>query len=304
MIPLFPKFKKLELKDKKEIENFTKKFPPYSDYNFTSMWCYNTEDKMRISWLNDNLVVRFQDYITGEPFYSFLGTTKVVETASSLLDYSKKKGLQAVLKLIPEVVVKTDKKINELFSVKEDRDNFDYIYLIESLSNLKGKKYCGQRNKINKFKKKFPKNIIKLLSLKKNNTKEEILDLFFRWKKQKIKGKKNYEAKNELLALNRLLKQKYIHNIIIFGTYVNNYLISFTVVEKVEPDCCIIHFEKADISYFGIYKYLKQEIARYFNRKEFFYLNYQQDLGIPNLRATKMEWKHVKYLKKYQVANL
>lgn len=41
MIPKFPEFKKLELSNKEEIENFTSKFPPYSDFNFVSMWCWD-----------------------------------------------------------------------------------------------------------------------------------------------------------------------------------------------------------------------------------------------------------------------
>ena len=39
MIPEFPEFKKLELSNKEEIEKITQKFPPYSDFNFVSMWC-------------------------------------------------------------------------------------------------------------------------------------------------------------------------------------------------------------------------------------------------------------------------
>src|SRR3989338_5939738 len=105
MIPKFPKFKKLELSDKKDIEKFTSKFPPYSDFNFVSMWSWDIKGEMRISILNENLVVRFTDYITGEPFFSFLGNNKVNETAEALIDLSKKEGLKPMLKLVPELVV-------------------------------------------------------------------------------------------------------------------------------------------------------------------------------------------------------
>ena len=81
MIPEFPEFKKLELSDKEDVEAFTKKFPPYSDFNFVSMWSWDIKGEMRLSILNGNLVVRFTDYITGDPFYSFLGNNKTNETA-------------------------------------------------------------------------------------------------------------------------------------------------------------------------------------------------------------------------------
>src|SRR5438045_3776660 len=125
MIPEFPQFKKLELSDKKNVEKFTSKFPPYSDFNFVSMWSWDIKEEMRISQMHGNLIVRFTDYTTGEPFYSFLGNTKVNETAEALLELSKKEGLPIQLKLIPEDSIK-DLDLKK-FKIAEDRDNFDYI---------------------------------------------------------------------------------------------------------------------------------------------------------------------------------
>ena len=102
MIPHFPKFKKLELTDKEEIEKINVKYPPYSDFNFVSMWSWDIKGEMRISQRYGNLVVRFTDYLTGEPFYSFLGNNKVNETTKELLELSKKEGLKLQLKLVPE----------------------------------------------------------------------------------------------------------------------------------------------------------------------------------------------------------
>ena len=76
MLPEFPKFKSIDLTDKKEIEEINKKFPPYSDFNFVSMWCWDIKGEMHISILHDNLVVKFTDYLTGDPFFSFFGNNK------------------------------------------------------------------------------------------------------------------------------------------------------------------------------------------------------------------------------------
>ena len=70
MIPEFPEFKKLELSDKEEVEKITSKFPPYSDFNFVSMWSWNIENKIWISQLYGNLVVHFTDYLTDGTFLS------------------------------------------------------------------------------------------------------------------------------------------------------------------------------------------------------------------------------------------
>lgn len=73
MIPEFPQFKLIELSDKGSVEKVTQKYLPYSDFDFISMWCWNIKGKIKISKLNNNLVVRFTDYLSGNPFFSFLG---------------------------------------------------------------------------------------------------------------------------------------------------------------------------------------------------------------------------------------
>ena len=88
MITQFPDFKPLELFDKKYIETFTVQFPPYSDFNFTSIWAWNTNDKFQISNLNGNLVVLFYDYVSNNPFFSFIGSNKIEDTAARILEYS------------------------------------------------------------------------------------------------------------------------------------------------------------------------------------------------------------------------
>ena len=126
MIPNFPEYKKLSLDDKDEIENFVRKFPPYSDYNFTSLYCYNVNDKVEVSWLNDNLVVLFQDYTSDELFYSFLGDNLVTETTLTLLDYADGVGVKKELRLIPECTRAILNGTPELYT-SEDANSFDYI---------------------------------------------------------------------------------------------------------------------------------------------------------------------------------
>src|SRR3989344_6982684 len=124
-LPEFPKFKPLELSDKQDIEKITNKFPPYSDFNFVSMWSWDIKDEMRVSQFYGNLVVRFTDYLTGVPFYSFLGDNKVNETAEALLKLSKNEGLKPELRLVPESSI--NRLHNQQFNILEDRDHFDYI---------------------------------------------------------------------------------------------------------------------------------------------------------------------------------
>ena len=87
MIPNFPEFKALELSDREEIENITKQFPPYSDYHFPSMYIWDIHEPILLSVLNKNLVIRQSDCLTGEPFYSFIGTNSIEETINKISNF-------------------------------------------------------------------------------------------------------------------------------------------------------------------------------------------------------------------------
>lgn len=300
MIPLFPKFKKLELKDKKEIEQFTRQFPPYSDYNFTSMYCYNTEDKMRVSRLNGNLVVRFQDYITGKLFYSFLGKTDSIKTADILLEYVKKKGLKPELKLIPEIVIASDKKIKKTFHVKADRDHFDYIYSVSRLSHLRGKKYYTKLKEARKFYKiNRDAHLIKL-DLRKENIKKEIVNVFAQW--EETRGKIRKETRHEFTALKRFLRNSYSLHSLIIGAYCKDKLIGFSIAEVIHNDYAIHHFIKANFLYKNLFTVLYKKLGEELNSRKINWLNNEQDIGIPGLRHAKKLWRTLFFLKKYRIS--
>ncbi len=135
-IPLFPDLRKLEVTDKNLIENFTNRYLPYSDYNFASLWCYNVNDDIEISQLHGNLVVKFSDYLTQQPFFSFMGDNNCLETTDILLAYAKSRNLPTELKLIPEEIVKKNPEFFSNFTVVEDKDNYDYVYSVMEVSKL------------------------------------------------------------------------------------------------------------------------------------------------------------------------
>ena len=301
MIPQFPQFKKIELTDKDDVEKFTKKYPPYSDFNFVSMWSWNIQGEMRLSILNENLVVHFTNYLTGKLFYSFLGDKKVDETTSTLINFSMDKGLKPRLYLIPEIVA--DKLDINKFIIKEDRDNFDYIYDINLISELKGATFSDKRNRVNSFVKKFPNIRIENLDFKNPTTEIDILKLDAEWLKDKIKKDINYKFNiNESMAIDSFFKSK-LKNIIGVGIYDDKILVGYSIFETLPNGYSICHFCKAKTHFNSIYDYLVKESAKILRSKGFSLLNYEQDLGIPGLRHAKNSFRPINFLKKFTCTN-
>ena len=297
--PAFPDFKKIELNDKNLFESYTSMFPPYSDYNFVSLWSYDTKSKAEFPILNNNLVIKYYDYITLEPFYSFIGNNKPLETTNTLIDLSKKMGLSPCLKLVPKHNIEKDwDSMNKEYKIVEDRDNHDYIVSIKSLVELKGNKNYSHRNLVRRFAKGNPDHIVKRFSLKKDKLQADIESLFRHWGKEK----KSDEIENEFKALKRLIRAARSGiDLEFLGIYLDKRLIGFSIDELLKNGYVISHFGKADRSYTGIYKYIEHVNAKYFYAKGYKYINYEQDLGIPGLKKTKELWHPIKYLEKYTI---
>ena len=294
MLPQFPQFKPLELSDREDIEQITNQYPPYSDFNFTSMWSWDVKSEMRISGLGSNLIVRFTDYTTGEPFYSFLGTHNPSETVHELLTYSKKEGLEPILRLLPEVSVNALDQNS--FIIEEDRDNFDYIYLIDKLRTYDGNKLRAKRNFFNRFKKSYIYTVQKL-DYSDPHTQQQVMDLFDIWRKNK--GIKESDTLNERKAFHRLFEEASNQNILPFGMFINEQLVGMIVNELLPNDYALLHFEKADDKYIGIYSALMLENAKLLSDLRKKHLNYEQDLGLEGLRLGKRSFQPIDFLKKY-----
>ena len=298
MIPQFPEFKKLELSDKDQIESFTKRFPPYSDFNFVSMFSWDIHGDMRVSILNDNLVVRFNDYITGKPFYSFLGVNKVNETTEALLDYSLLFGGGHDLKLIPEVAIKDLDKNS--FSVIEDRDHFDYIIPAELFKEYNTKQTRTKKNSVNQFLSNFTP-VKQTLDLDNVEVRDLVYELFTKWSE----GKEDpLSVQNELQAIKRFVENNKEDSDHIFtGIFLDEKMISFCLSERLNDGFSNIHFCKADTSIStGVYAHILQENAKILIDKGHNYINIEQDLGIDSLRKWKMSHGAGMFLKKYIVS--
>lgn len=299
MLPQFPEFKNLELSDQIDIEAITSKFPPYSDFNFLSMWSWDVKSEMRVSQLNGNLVVRFTDYITGEPFYSFLGNNKVNNTVKSLLELSDKDGIKPVLKLIPSIAAASIDRSS--FVVHEDRDAFDYVYNVEELVGLLGPRFERKRSLVRKFLEFYPDHSVKVSRLAHNNIKREALELNRIWEKNKLKTEGMHDMENERIALERFFSLDNCHELISVTIEIDGELVAFCVSELVGPEYALSHFAKANTSYVGLGDLLMQENAKAISSTGRTLLNYEQDLGVNGLRKSKSLFHPKSMLHKYIV---
>lgn len=298
MIPTFPEFKLIELDDMEEVDRATSGFAPYSDFNFISMWSWNLVDEIAISKLNDNLVVRFTDYVTCKPFLSFIGDKKINDTCEQLLDFAIKNNLSPSMHWVPEVCVK---EIDlDKFEVHEDRDHFDYIYNIADLRDYPGNKFSKKRNHVSGFLKKFPNVEARTLSLKDKNVSDSVFKLFEKWQSNKFK-EVDHEL-HDLSAMKRLLRGIEIFDLVVVGIFIEESLVAMFVNQLIDSEYSLAHMMKADLSVDdGLYAFLMKKNAEILSSLNIKFFNYEQDLGLENLRIAKGRFYPQKFLKKYTI---
>ena len=180
------------------------------------------------------------------------------------------------------------------FLYTEDRDNYDYIYKISDLANLKGKKYHGKRNHILKFKKTYDWKYVTLSS----ENKEEGLKFFEKWFSLKTKNKIVSNLK-EYVAIKKAIENYEDLQLVGGLIYSSNEIIACTIGEKINSKVLLVHFEKAFSSFEGAYSVINNEFCQSFE-SEFEFVNREEDMGIPGLRKSKLSYKPSMLLEKYR----
>lgn len=298
-IPTFPEFKALEIGDQFEIEQWVKGFPPYSDFNFVSLWSWNTSGEFELSWLNDNLVVLFNDYCNGERFFSFLGTNTPDDTADALLDLAGRWGIARELRLLPAETARLLSPRRGLH-LRPVPEHDDYILSTAAWSTLAGGEFRNKRNEISKLER-VHSPVCRQIDLGDPSVQQAIDDVYGRWLVQRERAGLP-ETTSESLAVRRVFSLDRPGDLLGFGLFVDGEIVAYSINERLGRGYAMGHHWKADTAFPGAYPYLLRETCRTLVREGVMFLNIQQDLGEPGLATAKRLYRPARRLHKFQLA--
>lgn len=179
-------------------------------------------------------------------------------------------------------------------SLLTERKWSDYIYKADEMREFKGGKYSGQRNHINKFKKLYPDFTFRKIT----ETDYPVIDEFLKGYGKNKQITTSIE-KEELRYTKKYYKT--LLNLGFFGAiiFVNGILAGFSIAELCGKTL-IIHIEKANTHYEGIYPTIVNEFAKMFSSEAVF-INREDDAGDEGLRTSKMQYQPIEILDKYFV---
>lgn len=298
-IPNFPRFDRLSLQQKAEIDAFTDHHLPYSEYTFANMWCWDLDDTAALSLLNGNLVLRFREYESGLPFLSFLGTADTRETALTLLRYSESKLERSQLCLIPEVSASPrDSDGDDPLEMLEDRDNFDYVLDLHALASFAGPAFRRKRQAAAHFQSAYMPSV-RTLDLTEKHDQELVLATFAEWAESRQKTLEIIS--DEMQALQRAFEIWCTGSLVATGIMVGPKLAAFAICELLSNHFANGLFSKADVRMRGTFEFLRQAQARQLLQLGCDWICVQQDLGHPGLRQAKLSYRPVRFLRKYTI---
>ena len=170
----------------------------------------------------------------------------------------------------------------------------DYIYNAEDLINLSGRKYHGQKNHINYFKKTFPNYSFE--EINENNiaeVKEYVIRFAETESKESILFDEELKKTKEVLDNNDKYK--------FFGVMlkVDNEICAFSMGERVK-DTLFAHIEKADKTKRGAYPMIMNEFAKRYG-VGMHYINREENAGDKGLENSKLQYHPCIILNKYFV---
>lgn len=176
-------------------------------------------------------------------------------------------------------------------------DESDYIYNFNEMKTLSGNKFHKKKNQVNKFEKNTPSHMFKLVHEVKT---EEIQFLLDEWCKEKD-CKDNSNLNFEYNGLLEYLNHTAVHETPIGLLYVENELKGMILGEVISDDMLLIHIEKADHNYPGIYQMLGYAYYNALGDMDISSINREQDLGIEGLRKSKMSYHPIRMAEKYNI---
>lgn len=294
-------FKEIEINDKNLIKGYLQKYnPKASEMNFTNLFMWRMYYGFRFTEI-DGLLCIVSMAVNKEPFALMpvgdINEDNFRAAVCALKEYfNNKLNKPLIFNVVEEDSLKFFEQLpNFEGKIVFDRNSSDYLYLASDLINLKGKKFDGKRNHINRFKREHEYEYVKLGSAQL----EECARIMDEWCESRdcdcgrgvyceryanMELLKNYD---KLDCKGALIK-------------VDGRFEAYTIGEELNNNTAVIHIEKANSRINGLYAFINQQFCeREWGHME--YINREEDLGLEGLRKAKLSYNPVSLVNKYTI---
>lgn len=261
-----------------------------SDYSFINLFAWDHYRHYDIAFESDLCWLRVNN--PTESYWSPVGSW-IDRDWEKILSEIFPEGI--VLERVPEkLAVQLKGLLGERISLEEERSEWEYIYDVKDLIELKGNRLHKKKNLLNQFRSNFDWRY-KDVDLSDVRMILEMQKIWCEWKN--CDGSPGLKAEHD--AIKKILEYWEDLPGLIGGTlFVGDEMVAYTIGEALDKETVIIHFEKGLGDYKGVY----QAVNKLFLERsavQFQWVNREQDMGNEGLRKAKMSYEPHHFLKKY-----
>ena len=179
-----------------------------------------------------------------------------------------------------------------------DRSGFDYVYNIDDLADLKGRKFQKKRNHLNRFRSLCPNWRTETLT---PANMEAVKEMAAKWYEARLAHDPQADFHLEQRALRRALDRFEMLDLEGMVLYDADRVIAFSIASQLSADTMDVHFEKALEDVDGAYTAINQAFAQHLRDKYLHirYLDREEDMGLEGLRKAKLSYCPDHLMEKY-----
>ena len=290
-------FKRFSLNDKAIYEEYFKKdiCVRGCEFSFSNMYLWGRQN---FAELNGQIVMFSQfDRKTVYPFPIGDGDKRAVVDA--IIADAKARGIPCrITGLCEGAKDYLDSVYPGKFRFHSDEGSFDYVYAIDDLADLQGKKYDGKRNHIARFKASCPVYTCEPINDENESTVIAMIDA---WYSERLAKNPDADFHMERAALKKAIRDRDALEMESLVIKFEGEIMALTLGSFLTDDTLDVQFEKARTDVPGAYTVVNNEFARYIREKypQVKYLDREEDMGLDGLRKAKKSYYPHHMIKKY-----
>lgn len=288
-------FQKLELSRKAEYDRLLRSGAERGcEYSFVNLYLWGRQKAAFV----DGYLVLFSHF-HGKSVYPFpVGSGDVKPVLDAIIDDARQRGIPCRLtSLTPQDQQTLERYYPGRFHFHSDRSGFDYVYAIDDLADMKGRKFQKKRNHVNRFRENNPDWAVRPLTVENI---PQAAEMAAQWFASRDGQDGHMDYRLEKLAIARAFahyRQLELDGLMLTA---GDRVLGVTMGSRLSADTFDIHFEKAAEDVDGAYPAIAQAFAAYLREKypDVRFLNREDDMGLEGLRKSKLSYNPVKLIEK------
>jgi len=259
-----------------------------SESNFNNMYLWHRMYGQELAWFGDRLLVR----IKGEQGHRYLfpyGIGELLPALEALAEDAAAHGGKLHFICLSR---EQKEQLEEVwpgrfeYDCEWDRDSWDYIYDVNKLADLAGKKLHSKRNHIHRFDEQFPDWMAEPIT---DENVGDCVAMEREWAAARDHDDTLSEETISILEALYLRDELGLEGVLIRA---GGRVVAFSMGSFTNPECFDVHYEKAFGDIQGSYAVVNREMARMIRARhpQVKWFNREDDLGLEGLRKAKLSY--------------